>query len=133
MSRKTNRLRSRLQVIYNLTQHLADTETRLRSQLADARRRIAELQTKLQNSATLEGFRLAVRKMHPFERGYGKTYAMTMHMDMEAIKMGLLYSRNGAGGNPFDLGSDIHYLCRQLAENAAQEIWKQLKADGAMI
>lgn len=140
MSKKTNRLRRRVQILTQLCGAAAKLSA------ADGKRQIADLTKKLANmelaandlakevkeareimgNRKLDAFKVAIHNGPPFGR-CGPIKQIAISWDPSMLRYGMMYSHRQM--EPYALGEEIHFLIKELAYKIEVEIRKDLTED----
>lgn len=142
MSRKTNKLRSRLAAAKALKKGLVDGNLNMGIQicrmkeaaqerektLASANARIRHLENQLKTVEELKAIRVHVSQLEPylFRRD---VYRVCIDLDMWALEHGLMRSRN----DPFRLSGQVAYIAEDLARRVERQIMEKLVEDKVVV
>jgi predicted RNase H-like nuclease (RuvC/YqgF family) len=132
MSRKTNKLKARLRIAeQGKGQDRQWLEQRIKWSHAEAERlrnELAKANQKVQRLEQTSAFNVEVRQL--MERGFrGKFYGVNVTFDLDAMRYSML--RTG-GDQVYEIGRNISYIARELADKVEREIMEQLRKDGML-
>jgi TolA-binding protein len=132
MSRKTNKLKARLQIAEQAkTQRQSHLEQRIKWCNAEAERlrnELAKANQKIQRLEQTSAFNVEVRQL--MERGFrGKFYGVSITFDLDAMRYSMLRQ---ASGQIYEIGRNVHYIARELADKVEREIMEQMRKDGML-
>ena len=142
MSRKRNKLRSRVRVLEQ------QQSRRERRELAAANARVADLEQRLaavqreinkvrEQSGELGAFKVAVQRLLRSGFRGDNNYQIAVTWSPELLRMGMAYSRQTPAANygmdPYNVRRELHYIAQEVAWKIEAAVCEQMRKDGMLI